>query len=172
MQVYINIENLLKEKRISKNKLCEACKLQRTQLNNYCKNKVSRVDLTVLAKLCEFLDCTPNGDTMLNQQFFSVPVNKISKSELLGVYEKLLKIINSDLICRIQSPVIGTDGTISGKLLPLYPPEFEEEIFSGIYSDFLREISERNDLFRLMNWEIDSEKETMLSHGEPLDFIP
>ncbi len=113
-----------------------------------------------------------NGDTMLNQQFFSVPVNKISKSELLGVYEKLLKIINSDLICRIQSPVIGTDGTISGKLLPLYPPEFENEIFSGIYSDFLREISERNDLFRLMNWEIDSEKETMLSHGEPLDFIP
>lgn len=40
MQVYIDLENLLKEKNISKNKVCEACKLQRTQLNNYCKNKV------------------------------------------------------------------------------------------------------------------------------------
>ena len=36
MQVYIDLENLLKEKNISKNKVCEACKLQRTQLNNYC----------------------------------------------------------------------------------------------------------------------------------------
>ena len=49
-----------KEKNISKNKLCEACNLQRTQLNNYCKNKVTRIDFTILAKLCEFLDCTPN----------------------------------------------------------------------------------------------------------------
>lgn len=50
----------VKEKHISKNKLCEACNLQRTQLNNYCKNKVTRIDFTILAKLCEFLDCTPN----------------------------------------------------------------------------------------------------------------
>ena len=37
MIVYMDLENLLKEKNISKNKLCEACNLQRTQLNNYCK---------------------------------------------------------------------------------------------------------------------------------------
>ena len=43
MTVYMDLENLLKEKNISKNKVCEACKLQRTQLNNYCKNKVSRI---------------------------------------------------------------------------------------------------------------------------------
>ena len=55
-----SMENLLKEKNICKNKLCEACNLQRTQLNNYCKNKVTRIDFTILAKLCEFLDCTPN----------------------------------------------------------------------------------------------------------------
>ena len=60
MTVYIDLENLLKEKNISKNKLCEACKLQRTQLNNYCKNNVTRVDLSILGKMCEFLDCTPN----------------------------------------------------------------------------------------------------------------
>ena len=54
MIVYMDLENLLKEKNIRKNKLCEACNLQRTQLNNYCKNKVSRIDFTILAKLCEF----------------------------------------------------------------------------------------------------------------------
>ena len=60
MHVYIDLERLLKEKNVSINKVCEACKLQRTQLNNYCKNKVSRIDLAILARLCEFLDCTPN----------------------------------------------------------------------------------------------------------------
>ena len=60
MHVYIDLERLLKEKNVSKNKVCEACKLQRTQLNNYCKSKVSRIDLAILARLCEFLDCTPN----------------------------------------------------------------------------------------------------------------
>ena len=48
MIVYIDLENLLKEKNISKNKLCEACNLQRTQLNNYCKNKVTRIDFSVI----------------------------------------------------------------------------------------------------------------------------
>ena len=60
MHVYIDLERLLKEKNVSKNKVCEACKLQRTQLNNYCKNKVSRIDLAIIARHCEFLDCTPN----------------------------------------------------------------------------------------------------------------
>ena len=48
MQVYIDLENLLKEKNISKNKVCEACKLQRTQLNNYCKNKFPELTLQSL----------------------------------------------------------------------------------------------------------------------------
>ena len=56
-KIYINLENLLKEKNISKNKLCAQCNLQRTQLNNYCKNKVVRVDLAILAKICDCLDC-------------------------------------------------------------------------------------------------------------------
>ncbi len=60
MNIYIDLENVLKEKNVSKNKLCETCKLQRTQLNNYCKNKVSRIDLSILGKICECLDCTPD----------------------------------------------------------------------------------------------------------------
>ena len=74
MIVYMDLENLLKEKNISKNKLCEACNLQRTQLNNYCKNKVSRIDFTILAKLCEFLDCTPNDILKLSMALVFSPV--------------------------------------------------------------------------------------------------
>lgn len=60
MVIRIDLENLLKEKNISKNKVCLNCKMQRTQLNNYCKNKVTKVDLQVLTRLCEYLDCEPN----------------------------------------------------------------------------------------------------------------
>ena len=59
-EISINLEELLRERRISKNKLCLHCNLQRTQLNNYCKNKVCRVDLVILARMCEYLKCTPN----------------------------------------------------------------------------------------------------------------
>lgn len=55
--IRIDIENILNEKGISKTQLCYDCRLQRTQLNNYCKNKVSRVVLHTLAKICDCLDC-------------------------------------------------------------------------------------------------------------------
>ena len=48
------------EKGVSKTQLCYACRLQRTQLNKYCKNKVVRIDLNTLAKICDFLDCDVN----------------------------------------------------------------------------------------------------------------
>ena len=31
--------------------------MQRTQLNNYCSNTISRLDIDVLARLCTVLDC-------------------------------------------------------------------------------------------------------------------
>lgn len=57
-RIEIKIEEYLNANGVSKNKICQNCGLQRTQLNNYCKNKVSRVDLTILAKLCDYLDCS------------------------------------------------------------------------------------------------------------------
>ena len=59
-RIRIDLQNLLEEKGVSKNSVCKHCNLQRTQLNNYCKSKVVRIDLSVLAHLCEYLDCTPN----------------------------------------------------------------------------------------------------------------
>lgn len=60
MTIYIDLANLLKEKKVSKNMICRDCAMQRTQLNKYCKNEMSRVDLSILGRLCEYLDCTPN----------------------------------------------------------------------------------------------------------------
>lgn len=59
-KLYIDLETVLKEKNVSKNKLCFNCSMQRTQLNNYCKNKVRGVDLTLLGRMCKYLECTPN----------------------------------------------------------------------------------------------------------------
>lgn len=56
-KIIIDIEKVLNDKGISKTQLCYACKLQRTQLNNYCKNKVSRIDLHTIAKMCDYIDC-------------------------------------------------------------------------------------------------------------------
>lgn len=56
---YINIKlaDLIVQKDVSKNKVCNHCEVQRTQLNNYCKNKVSRVDLGLMARLCSYFNC-------------------------------------------------------------------------------------------------------------------
>ena len=56
-QVVFKIDQVLEEKKISKNRLEKEAKLQRTQLNSYCNNKVRRIDLQTLAKICYVLDC-------------------------------------------------------------------------------------------------------------------
>ena len=55
--VRINLARIIAEKGISKNKLSQRAEMQRTQLNNYCNNRISRLDIDVLARLCTVLDC-------------------------------------------------------------------------------------------------------------------
>lgn len=56
-RVIFKIDQVLEEKNISKNKLEKEANLQRTQLNSYCNNKVKRLDLATIAKICCVLDC-------------------------------------------------------------------------------------------------------------------
>ena len=58
-QGYIEIclEQLLKEKGMSKNKFAQRAELQRTQLNRYIKNEVALVSVDVLARMCSVLEC-------------------------------------------------------------------------------------------------------------------
>lgn len=55
--IKIKLDTLLKESGMSKNKLCHKAEMQRTQLNNYCNNEVTRLDTDVLARLCTVLNC-------------------------------------------------------------------------------------------------------------------
>ena len=56
-QIRIRLAELIEKKGISKNKLSQRAEMQRTQLNNYCSNTISRLDIDVLARLCTVLDC-------------------------------------------------------------------------------------------------------------------
>ena len=56
-KIRINLDELLKKSGMSKNKLSQRAEMQRTQLNHYCNNTITRLDTDVLARLCTVLDC-------------------------------------------------------------------------------------------------------------------
>lgn len=55
-KIVFTIDDVLKKKNLSKNWLQEKACLQRSQLNSYANNKVKRIDLDVLARICTALD--------------------------------------------------------------------------------------------------------------------
>ena len=55
--IRIHLEELIRERGLSKNKFSQRAELQRTQLNNYCNNEVARMDIDVLARMCTVLEC-------------------------------------------------------------------------------------------------------------------
>lgn len=55
--VIIHLDKLIKNAGISKNKLSHRAEMQRTQINNYCNNNITRLDIDVLARLCNVLHC-------------------------------------------------------------------------------------------------------------------
>ncbi len=55
--IRIKVDELIESKGISKNKLAHRAEMQRTQLNQYCNNEITRLDTAVLARLCTALDC-------------------------------------------------------------------------------------------------------------------
>lgn len=56
--IEIHLGKLLEEAGLSKNKFCQRAELQRSQLNGYINNTISRLDVDVLIRICDTLDCT------------------------------------------------------------------------------------------------------------------
>ena len=54
----IKLDELIEKSGISKNKLSHKAEMQRTQLNNYCNNQITRLDIDVLARICTVLNCS------------------------------------------------------------------------------------------------------------------
>ena len=55
--INIKLKELLEKKGFSKNKFSHKAKMQRTQINNFCNNKITRLDTDVLARICTVLEC-------------------------------------------------------------------------------------------------------------------
>ncbi len=55
--IKINLAKLIEKTGISKNKLSHRAEMQRTQINHYCNNTITRLDTDVLARLCTVLNC-------------------------------------------------------------------------------------------------------------------
>lgn len=56
-KIRIKLAELIDERGISKNKLAHRAEMQRTQLNQYYNNEITRLDTAVLARLCSALNC-------------------------------------------------------------------------------------------------------------------
>ena len=56
--IVIHLDELLKETGLSKNKFCQRAELQRSQLNGYLNNTITRLDTDVLVRMCDTLNCT------------------------------------------------------------------------------------------------------------------
>lgn len=66
--IKIKLNDLLAQSGLSKNKLGQRAEMQRTQINKYCNNTVTRLDIDVLARLCTVLNCSI-GD-LLELQYY------------------------------------------------------------------------------------------------------
>lgn len=55
--IKIHLAELIRKSGLTKGEVGRRALMERTQLNSYCNNKVSRIDLDVIARLCTAVDC-------------------------------------------------------------------------------------------------------------------
>lgn len=55
--IKIKLTEQLERTGLSKNMLSHRSEMQRSQINRYCNNTITRLDIDVLARLCTALDC-------------------------------------------------------------------------------------------------------------------
>lgn len=56
-RIHMRILELMEEKNISKNRICEDLHLQRGNFNKYCRDEYYQIDTQLLLKLCDYLEC-------------------------------------------------------------------------------------------------------------------
>jgi len=57
-RIIIKLTQLLEDRKMSKNMLSHRAEMQRDQINHYCNNKITRLDVDVLARICTTLECS------------------------------------------------------------------------------------------------------------------
>ena len=56
-EIKIHLKEVLEKRNVSLNQLSFRAEMQRTQLRNYRDNKIQRLDIDILKRLCYVLDC-------------------------------------------------------------------------------------------------------------------
>lgn len=56
-EIKFKLQDILEERNISMNQLSFRAEMQRTQLRNYRDNKIQRLDIDILLRLCYVLEC-------------------------------------------------------------------------------------------------------------------
>ena len=54
--LHLRIDEILKEKGISKNQVCKDLDIPRSNFNRYCRDDFQRLDTKLICKLCFYLD--------------------------------------------------------------------------------------------------------------------
>ncbi len=57
-KIQIHLDSLLSASGLSKNNFCQKAEIQRSQLNGYMNNTITRLDTEVLARICRTLSCS------------------------------------------------------------------------------------------------------------------
>lgn len=55
--LHIKINDILKERKISKNMICRDLDIPRANFNRYCRDEFQRIDANLICKLCEYFEC-------------------------------------------------------------------------------------------------------------------
>lgn len=56
-RIHMRINELLSERKISKNKICKDLDYPRANFNRYCRDEFQRIDTKLILNLCEYFDC-------------------------------------------------------------------------------------------------------------------
>ena len=55
--LHIKINDLLCERKISKNTICRDLDIPRPNFNRYCRDEFQRIDANLICKLCDYFEC-------------------------------------------------------------------------------------------------------------------
>lgn len=56
-EISINLKEMMEKRKVSLNQLSFRAEMQRNQLRNYRDNKIQRLDIDILKRLCYVLEC-------------------------------------------------------------------------------------------------------------------
>ena len=59
-EIVVHLKEIMELRNVSLNQLSFRTEMQRTQLRNYRDNKIQRLDIDILKRLCYVLECTLN----------------------------------------------------------------------------------------------------------------